>query len=532
MKALPELTKASERRIGASLIKVAELIENGDSPDEAIAKIASAEKIPAGHVRLMVRAYNTGRSLEHIRGHDTLEEKAAAFKLASASAVLERMWPTNTKTAAALYHDAAVSDDYSKSPDGWLTRRKHARVAPMTKSAASTLEPYPTYPPREAIKIARELQDLRRDASAARQTATGAAYAVVSTIDKVAEYFRTPYGVPFTVAQHNASIALGPRVNKLMQKVATDKTVYKRYKDEILVKRAKVLDHPVDWNAAPYTLIKAALDAVDAFADAQAKLGVAEKEGTDKRTALLRPFAVERTGDTILGSVWREKSAALINVDVDATSKQEDGGWKGLGMGLGAGMGSKLTGMTADAVKSFAPAGNEELVQKSLGKLSDPEHEDKLRAIRTQGMMHELMAGDPIISGYQPQQVLRAYNHLSEIAPRAMQTRVMAQAMLRQYLEQAGAMNQFDVGQLGQFNETLTNRDMPDALAKGGWRVGPMRGMGKPAPSESVSLAPAAGKPDFGQGLYSQLMRPAPAQKTSPAPSAPKDDKPRKPKGK
>jgi hypothetical protein len=62
----------------------------------------------------------------------------------------------------------------------------------------------------------------------------------------------------------------------------------------------------------------------------------------------------------------------------------------------------------------IVPDSRETLVQKQLKNLGDPEHEDKLRAIRTQTMLAELMSSDPIISGYSPSEVMEGYNNLAE----------------------------------------------------------------------------------------------------------------------
>jgi len=507
MKQLSKLSEASERRISGALLKVAGLVEDGLHPTAAITKIATAEKLPAGLVRLAVRAYNTGASLSHIRDNNTLEDKAASFELADATEVLERMWPSKIKTASQLHHDTAISDDYSKSPDVWLTVRKQS--APMVKAAAaSTPSPYPVYPHRESKRITTELETLRRASADADMRATKAAYAVVSTIDKVAAYFRDPYSVPFTVVQHNASIALGPRVKKLMQKVATDKTVLNRFRNEIRENNAKLLLHPVDWKSEPYTLIKDALNAVDEFAASQTNL-TAVKTATEKgRGNLLRPFVVERKSDTILGSAWRdtEKQAALMDVNVHNGGGESNapGAWAGLGFGAG----NKLTQLAADTVKHFAPKSKNQLLDESLEDLSEPKHEDKLRAIRAQGMAHELMAGDPIIRGYPYRDTIAAYNHLAEIAPRAMQTRVMAQAMLRRYLEQSGSIDPFDAGALTDFNSKLTANDMPEALAKGGYRIGAMRSLGNPEPQRSMAVKEPEKKPGGFLGVgEAQLQR-------------------------
>jgi hypothetical protein len=504
MKALPKLSEASEQKISSALSKVAALLEDGIEPNDAIVKIASQEKLLAGQVRLMCRAFNTGRSLEHLRTHDTLEEKAASFKLADASEVLERMFPSKVKTASEVYTETAVSTDYSGAPS-WLKRRTQSEVKPMEKAASAKAAAYPTYPEREQRQTLSQLNTLRRSNEAAKLDAINSAYAVVSTMDKVAEYFRDPTALPFTVAQHNASLVLGERAKKLMQKVATDKTVLRRFRTEVREKNASLLSKPADWNSAPYTLIKAALDAVDVYTAAAANLNDAEVANGEKRAELLRPFVGSLPARAYTGSVVKE-----AGIGHDAASM-----------------------MLANAVADFASKrmevkpDKEQMVQESLNELGDPAHEDKLRAIRTQAMIHELMAGDPVISGYGYNDVINAHNHLSEVAPKAMQQRVMAQAMLRKYLEQSSSLDPFDTAWMLDVNKSLDERDMPEAMR--GYRTGAQRGMGNPIPVQGQSVAPASpekapwdsmfGTPSDKKPAPKKPEAPKPAPKPAPTPA-------------
>lgn len=476
MKSLPKLSEASEQRISNALSKVAELIETGSEPNDAIVKIASQEKLPAGQVRLMVRAFNTGRSLEHLRSHDTLEEKAASFKLADATEVLERMFPSKVKTAAEIHNDTVISADYGLSPN-WLKRRA-PEAASMTKAASAPAPAYDEYPERLQRQTLSQMHDMRRTHDTARLGAIKASYAVVETMDKVAAYFRGNTAMSFAEATHNASCVLGKRVEKLMQKVATDKTVARRYRNDSFDSRKLAA---VNWQAEPYNLIKAALAAVDAFAAAQTTLKETEAANTEKRAELMRPFAGDRVAP-IYGSVWKEHT------------KQASG--PGMLTYTGA---TALGNATSDLAKNFAPKSKEELVQESIDKLSDPSHEDKLRAIRTQAMIHELMAGDPILSGYDYNDIIQAYNHLAEVAPKAMQQRVMAQSMLRKYLEQASNLDPFDTNLMLNVDEQIGKRDMPASLE--GYRTGPARGLGKPFPQTNMSVD-AAKSPKLDEMLF------------------------------
>jgi len=73
-------------------------------------------------------------------------------------------------------------------------------------------------------------------------------------------------------------------------------------------------------------------------------------------------------------------------------------------------------------------------------------------------MLHDLLANDEVVSGYDPFEVTNAYNNLSQIAPRTAQHPLAVQAMLRKQLSQ-GSLDPFEVeqaikmeGQLSKLN--------------------------------------------------------------------------------
>lgn len=459
MTKIPRLTKESEERISSALSKVATLTNDGESPNDAIVKVATERKIPVGHVRLMVRAFNNGRSLSHIRNHDELTEKAASFTLADASEILERMFPSEIKTPAEKAASVAIAQDYNLSPVGWLQRR--ARVeqrATLTKAAADRepieLTSYPELPERAGRQAVSQLADLRREHRMIKDAAIAACYAVADTVNAVGEYFRSPDALDIAEVRVNASAAFGDAAGRLVGQAGA------------FTKRAMEWSgqctHVVNYDEAPYSLIKTALDAMADFNDKRSALDTLEAELPEKRAETLRPFGLSSETDVIVGSVWDNQSQT-----------KEAAGL--LGLSLAGFMGGSARGMA----EKISPKSREDLVQEKLQELASPEHEDKLRAIRVQTMIHEMMAGDSVISGYDPEAVMEAYNHLSEVAPRAMQQRVMAQALIRKYLEQASAIDPFDVDQLLDVESKITDRDMPTQLMTR-QLLGPSRELGPP----------------------------------------------------
>jgi len=485
MTKIPRLTKESEERISAALSEVAALTNKGYAPNDAIVKVASTRKVPAGQVRLMVRAFNNGRSIGHLRTHDTLAEKAAAFELADASEILERMFPSEIETPAQQKAAAAIADDYKLSPRGWLRRRAEAitRTTLREKVASADnsqdMPSYPEEPHRAGKQAMSKLHDLRREHQRVKDAAMHACYKVAEDVNAVGDYFRRPDAQHPDEVGKNAELVLGASAGRLV-KHAADMNKSVKYPPA----RGP---HAVSWDEAPYSLIKTALHSMADFAKRRAELDAFEKELPEKRAETLAPFGLSPETDVITGSVWDNQSQTKQAVSL-------------LGLGLAGAVGGSARGLA----NKMAPKTKEDLIQEKLQELGAPDHEDRLRAIRMQTMMHEMMASDPVISGYDPAAVMEAYNHLSEVAPKAMQQRVMAQALLRKYLEQASAIDPFDVDQMLDVEGKLTNRDMPQQLMANA-APGPARELGPPM---SKPRGISESKPDK-QNIVDDALKPS-----------------------
>lgn len=494
--AVNKMTPEQEDRITHALSKMSELVNQGEHPTEALYKVAAEGRVPAGHVRLMAHAYNTGRTLHQVRAHETLHEKLAEFPLADAADVLERMYPSQVKTAAELHHSRAVSDDYRLPPHYWVEREKQAekraaasqvdlRALFAQRDGLAELPPPVTSPPdpRWATKRAfDEKRKLEREVEELRLRSVGAQYDALESLRKLAAYFRQAGALPLPAVRENVAAVHGPRGAKLMDKVAEllgprgqrfgpvdMKTAYRQL-DEHHEKRAayearqvspSIFDEPpperpplperravkeasaqhlVHWDRPPYSLVTDCFLACERAVTTRIASEAFEKEAGEKIANRLRPF-VPTERNVITGSIW------------DAVSPT-DGEKQASILGLGA------AGAIGGYAKGLAEAGQDRYdkqLQKTVDKLS--ENDENLRAIQTRAMLHDMLQNDPVIGGYSPQEVTDAFNRISEVAPRAAQHRLIAQSLIRKYLEQASAVDPFDVDQLLGVEKKLVERD-------------------------------------------------------------------------
>ena len=113
---MKKLSKDAERRILTALESVADSVNEGTSPNDAIVKAASAHDIPAGHINLMVSAYNTGRTGKQRMAAQDPFDKAATFELADHQDIMSRLYPTNVKSAAQTRNETIIDEEYSQAP--------------------------------------------------------------------------------------------------------------------------------------------------------------------------------------------------------------------------------------------------------------------------------------------------------------------------------------------------------------------------------------------------------------------------------
>jgi hypothetical protein len=273
------LSKEAETKLLAAIEKAAELVNSGETPNAAIIKVAGAENIPAGHINLMVHAYNTGRTTKQRESGDSATEKSADFNLADVTTIMDALYPAAVKTSAEITTSSVISTEYAVSPGGFISRRK----ATMEKAAAALMAlPEKTWiaPPRDehsavmrehskkqAAKI--ELEELRRVATVAYSKAAGA-------MDDLATYFRTPGNMSFADAVKQAGFRVGEEGVSVLVKLAE---VYPWLKKQAATRERHF------GNNGPYALIETVIEKLAEYKDYQARFNAANPQQSKKEAA-------------------------------------------------------------------------------------------------------------------------------------------------------------------------------------------------------------------------------------------------------
>jgi len=431
---MQKMSKDTERAISTALDKVAAMVTEGTTPSDAVYKVASNAHMPKGHVELLSRAYNTGRTLGHINAHDKLLDKAADIPLVDADDVLTRLFPAAVKTASAEHEHGVVSQDYAAGTD-WLKRlamEKNARNE-LPRMVEGEVEDLPVDPYFAGRRAASNMIEAKQAAAQARQDLNSAGYKVAGALDELRGYFRQSDALPIATVRENCELILGKAASNVLEKIASQLPR--------IAQNAHLAEHQVDWTAAPYTLVRGVIDSFTEFGKQKAKTAAAVKAAEATNEETLRPFAQSRPEQQI-SSIW------------DKHDKQA--GISPMSIGIGATISNATRGLQTSLVPD-----RETEVQKRMDTLGEPAHEDKLDMIRTQAMIHDLMANDPVISTHPPETVISAYNQIRELAPEVATKRLPAQALLRRYLEQDNSLGEFEIDQAAGLENKLLQQQQP-----------------------------------------------------------------------
>jgi hypothetical protein len=240
-------------------------------------------------------------------------------------------------------------------------------------------------------------------------------------------YFATPGHIPFEEVTSNSNILFGKSAAIILDAVKPTK--------EGTIKQASV---PVNLTAAPYSLVKQAIELASTFVTKREAYNAAVKTAYDESSQLLRPFG--RT------------PAQGLSVMADLCSPQiKHGGFSDL---VRSGFGVMTAGNIGQEIARKVPGTQPTtaLEQGDLSSLMDPAHEREIRNIQSEAMLNDLIANDDVIRGYDPEEAVDAFNEISQLAPYSSNTKVIMRDLMRKRLAGgASALDQFTVGDtLGQ----------------------------------------------------------------------------------
>ena len=410
---MPTADYQTEQTLMQAVTRITDAIQGGQSPTGATVKVAKDLQLSPGAVEIVCRAANIGLTNARREGGLTLHEKTAAFPLADAAAVCRELWPDTRKVAG-----VPVSSDYDESPAVAIAiyrqqeARKVAGVVPATPTAKS-LDLQRQQTPQAA---AERLECHRKQA---RMLRTAAELEFGEAVMTLADYIKSAACTAYDDFRQNALSYYGRPAEILFEMLDEATGDIPRHKRASAGFR----------EFTPYErqLFDAALAAA-----------AVAKQASD----LCRKLAVDPPAPR------REVAVSALDLSDPET--------KTASMQLPTSL-AWLAGSTATLYNQLGQAADREhqraTREYSLG-YTDPKHEQQLEDIRARALLQSLMIDDDVIGGYEPTEVVSAYNDLRSASPQLATNAAAVRPLLRKRLEQGGLAD-FDLAQIADIQRKL-----------------------------------------------------------------------------
>jgi hypothetical protein len=124
--------------------------------------------------------------------------------------------------------------------------------------------------------------------------------------------------------------------------------------------------------------------------------------------------------------------------------------------GLGAVNAADIAKEVAKKLPTSRPTAD--LEKGDLRSLMDPAHEMEIRNIQSEALLNDLMANDEVIRGHDPEEVIDAYNEVSQLVPFSSNKKAIVRDLIRKRLSGgANALEQFGISDITNTQEKLRN---------------------------------------------------------------------------
>jgi hypothetical protein len=433
------LSKSDEQKLLDGVKLAVDLVDNqGLTPNAALQKVAEDFHYSPGFLKSACNAFNTGRQLAQWETGENVLDKLASFPLADYGAIHDAMWGSSQEKVASYQ-----STNLSLQPRVWTyddeIREELVRSNLNEKQASASIPS--TVVVEQETRVVKKAADATEYATRAKEEArrqkTAAEDNLNLRLHLLESYFKKFAYDRLSLAQvqHGAAAYYGTAGKALMDYVAGQFPSEKRASD--YKPSWKGFSEPVNRQAEPYTLIDAAIKAAS---DLNAK--------TSKYTEACKKY------DSTL-QVWNSFQAKVASNGETAPDFFHQ---------PPQALTSALLSESAEEKKAFLNAarmladqgsqGAEASLERQINQLDDPHHINEMRKIRAQTVLTQLMSDpDNPLSGYDPEEVLAAYNDMVQLSPRLADQPAAVGPLLNKRL--AGNVEPFEVGETLKLEKSL-----------------------------------------------------------------------------
>lgn len=446
-----------EARLIAAVKRAAALVADGGlTPDAAIEKVARDEKFGPGMINVLCQGYNTGRQLEQMRDSKTATDKFAGFALANPAAVIARVFAGNP---------GATKEAYDAPPSAVLARRqaeKDGRRTGLTKAASGPValvdaKPGPVGTPDAGAAQKRAYarhERAKRAFEEARRLASKAEDDLRSHVGKLASDLVG--GPPLAVVEAVCRNRYGDAVTPLFDLVGALPQFRreKRAGDDLAVIREEV-----DFRRAPYKTVEACVLAAQSVARTRLCRDQSYQEAVKAAEACGLPFPAGLAA-TSGGAKASRRQPSSAPAKEAASKEAEDGADAAPDRSLlkegfltspafGIAAGNAIGKIVGDVPKTKA-----DMIEDQWLELEDPAHHNELRKVRAHAMLNSMMTDpDDPISGFEPDQVVTAFNEISQLAPRVAEQPAVMRPLLQRRLQ--GNVQPFEAKEIADIEKGI-----------------------------------------------------------------------------
>ena len=428
---MQQLNHDDEEKLLAATDRTTEYVADGLVPNQAVEKVAKEMRLSPGFLRSVVTAYNTGRQLAQMEQNKTAADKFASFDLAKYDTIFASLWGKKADKTASQEKLAQVSSDWKTAPRLKPPVAKLSNVS-LTKVASSPIEN--SNVPSQAGKLLNLHDEVRIKERAYKEARAAAAADKIkadSCFQAVKDYFqKSAYDrISFPLFAQTMTTYFGKKGEALVSAIQPNTSHEKHsafYGQQVFIE------------AEPFKTASEALTAAVRSVHSAAACDRAEQAWLAKLAEL---------EDSPLPDSW-QPPAHYPNGSILSTQTVKKGNW-----GL---VGASAVGATTKHVLDNALGGQQPAnkVNKALLDFEDPEHEDELRKVEAEAMLTNIMSDpDNPISGHSADEILKAYNQLSQLAPHAVRQPAALQSLLSKRL--AGHAEPFEIQEISKLENTL-----------------------------------------------------------------------------
>ena len=514
---MEKMSEREEKRIMGALERAVTMTNGGMNPNDALSKVAEAERFTAPVVQRMVEAYNVSKTLAHMKNASG-PSRADSFPLADAEKVLRHIYPEHVEAPAEKAAAVYTPDEY-KHPEKINFNKEAFERIPLPKQSPI---PYPRDPLIKDHKYFGKESGFVKRAEEAKREHRIQFYKLMDLAKQAAQYFKDSYHTPFDEVESKIWKEYGQVGKSAMDLVYEFSNRYE--------KRAEACpDHQVmlDTRMKPYSILSNMIKTAHDFHDAIQNALKAEEDlkAFQKKEGRAPPEKEGCLVDDVLGVSSYPFEGSVQVAATDATKEAADIGLRDLtGEGQGqpdskyannqlktgilvekehtenpkiakaiakdhleeipdyytrlkkmesnaekkaflGGLGSTLNDIGSVGMGAMGlPSKDPEAARRSaISEVMDPVHEAKIQAAKTKAILNDFVSNDPVLSGYDPREVMTAYNHVAELAPSVSQQPSVMRGLLRRMLQQEGVMEPHEAEQISKIERQLRGTGLEES---------------------------------------------------------------------